>query len=591
MQSMKNIIEVKNLIFDYFRRDREGNVEEMVEALLDVNLHVKAGAFISIIGANGSGKSTLARNLNALLTPTEGTVLIHGMDTGKEEKRYEIRKTAGMVFQNPDNQIVGATVESDVAFGPENLGVPSAGIRQRVREVLALVGMWDYHGASFSALSGGQKQKVAIAGVLAMEPACIILDEATAMLDPEARDKVLELVHSLNREHHITIIHITHFMDEIIESDYVYMMNQGRIVCEGDPVFVLQQRKLMEECHIEAPLAIRLSDSFKVASTVEQHTIKRCSLPHLEAQTARQMALAGVQAATIHVDIVKKNQTLDKALVFDHVSYQYKDAGHTTEGFALQDISFVIGRGEFVGIVGHTGSGKSTLLQLMNGLLKPVSGNIYFDGQDIWDESYSRGKLRQKVGLVFQYPEQQLFEETVYKDVVFGPYQMQVSKVEAEKMAFDAIRDIGLPESIYDLSPLALSGGQKRKVALAGILAMHPEYLVLDEPAAGLDPVGRTELMGYLRELCDKKNMTVIMVSHSMEDMAEYTDRMLVLKEGHLRKDDTTRACLWDETCMQEAGLKMPAVMRMVRQLKLAGLSVQPDLVKETELLQALVQM
>ena len=179
----------------------------------------------------------------------------------------------------------------------------------------------------------------------------------------------------------------------------------------------------------------------------------------------------------------------------------------------------------------------------------------------------------------------------MYKDVVFGPYQMQVSKVEAEKMAFDAIRDIGLPESIYDLSPLALSGGQKRKVALAGILAMHPEYLVLDEPAAGLDPVGRRELMRYLRELCDKKNMTVIMVSHSMEDMAEYTDRMLVLSQGNIRKDDTTRACLWDETCMQEAGLKMPAVMRMVRQLRLAGLSVQPDLMKETEVLQALMQM
>lgn len=579
------------MIFDYFRRDREGNIEEMVEALSDVNLHIKEGAFISIIGANGSGKSTLARNLNALLTPTEGTVWVDGLDTREEEQRYAIRKTAGMVFQNPDNQIVGTTVESDVAFGPENLGVQSAQIRQRVREALELTDMWEYRSASVNTLSGGQKQKVAIAGALAMHPSCIILDEATAMLDPEARNKVMELVHGLNRDYGVTILHITHFMDEIIESDYVYMMNAGEIVCEGNPLFVLGQTKLMKESHMEAPLAVKLSGGFKVDSTVAQHTDKRCTLSYLEAQTAKQIALSNVRVLQVDTDTVKKTESLDKSLVFNHVSYQYTIAGQSEESFGLQDISFAIGRGEFVGIVGRTGSGKSTLLQLMNGILKPVKGSIYFDGQDIWDTSYSRGTLRQKIALVFQYPEQQLFEETVYKDVVFGPYQMQVSKVEAEKMAFDAIRDIGLPESVYDLSPLALSGGQKRKVALAGILAMHPEYLVLDEPAAGMDPAGRTELMQYLRKLCNERNMTVIMVSHSIEDVAEYTDRMLVLQDGQLQRDDATRVCLSDTDCMREAGLPMPAAVRMVREFKRAGIEMQTDLIKECELLQALAQI
>lgn len=586
---MKHIIEVKNLIFDYFRRDREGNVSEMVEALSDVNLRVKQGDFISIIGANGSGKSTLARNLNALLIPTEGTVLIDGMDTSDERKRFQIRKTAGMVFENPDNQLIGATVAADVAFGPENLGVASEDIREKVREVLRLVGMSDRHGAAVTALSGGQKQKVAIAGLLAMEPACMILDEVTAMLDPEARDRVMELVHSLNREQNMTVIHITHFMEEIIESDYVYMMNGGEIVCEGKPLSVLGQRGLMQECHIEPPLALKMAADFKVALTMEQHTIKGCTLSGIEEALAGQLAMSDMGTVEIHVDKAERKQVLDRSLVFDHVSFRYGKPEEDRDDFALQDVSFVIGRGEFVGLAGHTGSGKSTLLQLMNGLLKPSGGNIYFDGQDIWDASYSRSILRQKVGLVFQYPEQQLFEETVYKDVVFGPYQMQVSKVEAEKMAFDAIRDIGLPESVYDLSPLALSGGQRRKVALAGILAMHPEYLVLDEPAAGLAPAARTELMRYLRGLCDRKNMTVIMVTHSMEDIAEYTDRMLVMQDGILRRDDATRACLRDEDCMHRAGLKMPAAMRMVRQLRRSGLAVQPDIIKEAELLQALV--
>lgn len=587
---MKNIIEVKNLIFDYFRRDREGNVEEMVEALSDVNLRVKAGDFISIIGANGSGKSTLARNLNALLMPTEGTVFVQGMDTREEGKRYDIRKTAGMVFQNPENQIVGTTVETDVAFGPENLGVESGEIKRRVKEVLDLVDMQSHCSTFVTELSGGQMQKVAVAGVLAMEPACMILDEATAMLDPEAREKIMELVHRLNREQHITIIHITHFMDEIIESDYVYVMNHGKVVCEGEPVSVLQQRELMRECCIEPPLAVRLAGKFKVSSTVWQHTIKRCTMSALEAQAAKQIASSNVQTVRLQTNPVKKERALDHALVFDKVSYQYAASGTVSEGFALKNVSFVIARGEFVGIVGRSGAGKSTLLQLMNGILKPTGGTIYFDGQDIWDGAYSRDKLRQKIGLVFQYPEQQLFEETVFKDVAFGPYQMNISKVEAEKMAFDAIRDIGLPESIYDASPLALSGGQKRKVAIAGTLAMHPEYLVLDEPAVGLDPASRTELMRYLRELCDSKNMTVIMVSHSMEDMAEYTDRILMMREGCLLKDDITRACLSDTACMQQAGLKLPAVMRMVQQLRGAGMPVQSDIVKEAELLQVLVQ-
>ncbi|MDE5967326.1 MAG: energy-coupling factor transporter ATPase, partial [Lachnospiraceae bacterium] len=250
---MKNIIDVRNLIFEYFRRNETGEVENIVEALSDVNLQVEKGAFVSIVGANGSGKSTLAKNLNALLLPTEGMVIVDGRDTRDADKRLEVRKSAGMVFQNPDNQIVGTTVETDVSFGPENLGVESEEIVRRVETVLNLVGLSNKKRISTAKLSGGQKQKLAIAGVLAMRPECMILDEATAMLDAEAREKIMRIVHGLNKEYGMTIIHITHFMEEIFDSDYIYVMKEGKIACEGTPEQILAQPKKIQECHLECP--------------------------------------------------------------------------------------------------------------------------------------------------------------------------------------------------------------------------------------------------------------------------------------------------------------------------------------------------
>ena len=229
------IIDAKKLVHEYFRRDEEGNVEGISVALNEVDLSVEAGQFISVLGHNGSGKSTLAKHINALLMPSDGTLYVDGKDVSDPENTLSIRQTAGMVFQNPDNQIIASIVEEDVGFGPENIGIPTDEIWTRVEHALKSVGMWKYRKHSPNRLSGGQKQRVAIAGVMAMEPKCIILDEPTAMLDPEGRKEVIRVAHELNKKKGVTVILITHYMEEVVDSDYVFVMEKGRIVMQGKP--------------------------------------------------------------------------------------------------------------------------------------------------------------------------------------------------------------------------------------------------------------------------------------------------------------------------------------------------------------------
>ena len=248
-----DIIKAENLIFEYKRRDEEGNIESVERALDNVSLDVKEGDFISILGANGSGKSTFAKHLNAILLPTEGTVWIDGMDSKDEDKLFTIRQTAGMVFQNPDNQIIGQVVEEDVAFGPENMGIPTEQLRERVDEALKTLGMMEFSKKSPNRLSGGQKQRVSIAGVLAMHPKCIVLDEPTARLDPAGRKEVIRALRALNEVEKITIILITHYMEETIYSDKIFVMNKGKIAMEGTPREVFKRVEELEEYKLEVP--------------------------------------------------------------------------------------------------------------------------------------------------------------------------------------------------------------------------------------------------------------------------------------------------------------------------------------------------
>ena len=264
-ETVMGIVEAKNLTFEYIRRDEEGNVEGITTAVDNVNIDIKAGDFVAVLGHNGSGKSTFAKHLNALVMPTEGTVYVDGMDTKDSGNTLSIRQTAGMVLQNPDNQIVGTLVDEEVGFGPENIGVPTEEIWERVEKSLKAVGMYQFRSASPNKLSGGQKQRVAIAGIVAMKPKCIVLDEPTAMLDPLGRKEVLNVLHELNRKENVTIILITHYMEEVIDADYVYVMDGGKLVMDGTPRQIFTQVEMLKSMRLDVPQVTELAYELKKA--------------------------------------------------------------------------------------------------------------------------------------------------------------------------------------------------------------------------------------------------------------------------------------------------------------------------------------
>ncbi len=259
MGNIMSFIESRNLIHEYKKHDEKGNIESVNRAIDDVSISVEQGDFIAILGHNGSGKSTFAKHLNSILLPTEGTVWVNGMDTTDENHLLDIRQTAGMVFQNPDNQIIASVVEEDVGFGPENLGVPTEEIWERVEKALKAVGMYEYREHSPNKLSGGQKQRIAIAGIMAMKPKCIVLDEPTAMLDPNGRKDVIETVRKLNKEENVTIILITHYMDEVINADHVYVMDHGKVVMEGTPREIFKDVEMLKKYRLDVPQVTELA--------------------------------------------------------------------------------------------------------------------------------------------------------------------------------------------------------------------------------------------------------------------------------------------------------------------------------------------
>lgn len=581
------IIRSKELVHEYIRRDEEGNVESIQLALDHVNLNVEPGQFISILGHNGSGKSTFAKHINALLTPSEGTIWVDEMNTSDDEYTFAVRQTAGMVFQNPDNQIIASVVEEDVAFGPENIGVPTEQIVERVDKSLKMVGMTKYKAHSPNKLSGGQKQRVAIAGVMAMEPKCIILDEPTAMLDPDGRADVLRAVHTLNREKGITVILITHYMEEVVDSDYVYVMEKGKVFMEGKPREIFKDVELLKEHSLDVPQVTLLAHELRKAGL----NLPECVLTRQELVDAlTQLGMKKASGARVAEKPVAEDAADKKnVLILDHVSYKYSP-NTAYEVKALDDVSLSIKEGEFIGIIGHTGSGKSTLVQHLNGLEKATEGTIYYNGQDIYDKDFDIRDLRTQVGMVFQYPEHQLFETTVFKDVQYGPKNQGLDEKEQIKRAYEALGLVKLPEELYLASPFELSGGQKRRAAIAGVIAMKPAVLILDEPTAGLDPKGRDDILGLISDMHEKRKDTVILVSHSMEDVANYVDRIIVMDAGRPAFDGTPKEVFAHYKELEKMGLAAPQVTYVMNDLKEMGYDVDASATTVSEAVESILK-
>lgn len=593
------MIECRGVSFSY---------DGAVPALDGVDLNIEDGEFFCILGGNGSGKSTFAKHLNALLQPDAGTVRINGMDASDPELVYDIRSTAGMVFQNPDDQLVATLVEDDVAFGPENLGVPSTQIAQRVREALKGVGLVGFERHETHALSGGQKQRVALAGVLAMEPRVLILDEASSMLDPRGRKGLMKACHALH-DRGMTIVMITHFMEEAAEADRVAVFRAGRVAMLGTPEEILTRADELAELNLDMPASCCLGMELRAKGVPVHAQVREADMVAEVVEAYAERSGAG----TVGQSSASDSRVLDNAssatdgtavsepvIEISHLSHSYSlsarerrrwrkrsaTAGKSNKQalwgndpsspWALRDVSLTVRRGEFLGLAGHTGSGKSTLVQHLNGLIRPQEGSVCALGLDL-SQKKDAAAVKAKVGVVFQYPERQLFAETVVQDVAFGPHNLGLSQDEVARRVASSLARVGLDlATIGDKSPFELSGGQQRRVAFAGVLAMEPEVLVLDEPMAGLDPAASRDFLGLIRRLHDE-GLTVVMVSHSMDDLANCCDRIVVMNEGAVFAEGVPAQVFAHADELKSIGLGVPAAQRMALALTEVGVPLHFD--------------
>lgn len=549
-----SFINIKGLSHKFNIKDKDGNKVGENWAVKDIDFLADKGEMIAILGRNGSGKSTFARHLNGLLAPHEGTVIIGGRDLTKVSGLTAIRRQVGMVFQNPDNQIVGNTLAEDIGFGLENLGIESHDIWDKIDEMLELTGLAAYKYSNTSRISGGQKQRLAIASAMAMSPECIVLDEATSMLDPQGAKDMLNLVLKLNREKKITVIMVTHKISEALMTDRVYILDNSRIVAHGVPGDVLSDVERLKTYGLEIPVRMKNEAGIPIdiCSEYKKKQLQICQK---------------VGTAADHViDHGNTLKDLKKCIVeLQKVSYSYVNGNETFK--ALSNIDLKIYEGQVLAVIGQTGSGKSTLLQMINKLIVPQSGKVYLYETDVQSVRNIK-EIRRRIGYVFQFPESQLFESTVLKDVMYGPINFGMSKSEAEQSARNALKLVGVPEEYEDYSPFELSGGLKKRVAIAGILAYEPDILILDEPACGLDGESKEQLWNLIRTLNREKNVTIILVSHDMEDVYEMSERVLLMDHGKVVYDGETEGFFDDRELLERYGIEIPDGVKMRQNLK-----------------------
>ena len=510
-------------------------------ALDDVTLEVCRGERVCVLGANGSGKSTLVSVICGLLAPDEGDVELagHAVCTGgvPDLAAYrDARRQLGLVFQNPDDQIVTSVVADDVAFGPENLGVPRAQISVRVARELRRVAMEKYAHADPARLSGGQRQRVCIAGALAMEPAVLVLDEPSSLLDVRGRAAIMRVMGRLAAAG-ATLVHVTHFMDEALAADRVVVMQHGHVALEGTPdeVFAAKNAQVIEALGLEMPFEARLAVALRQAG-----------------------AAGGAIAAPGAPSDEKPAACAACAHTAEPLAILARDLGFSygPDAQALDGVSLEVPVRATTAIVGQTGSGKSTLLRLLCGLEAADAGSLTVCGINAATKR-GRRQVRRAVGYVMQHPERQLFAQTVAEDVAFGPRNQGLSAAEVEGRVAHALDLVGLADR-RDASPFELSGGQQRLAAIAGVLAMEPELLVLDEPTAGLDPRGRARLRALMADLA-AHGVTLLQVTHSMEDAAR-ADHVVVLDQSHVLAAGTPAEvfCPANEPQLTAVGLGLP---------------------------------
>ncbi|MHC1740685.1 MAG: ABC transporter ATP-binding protein [Anaerolineaceae bacterium] len=539
-----------------------GLAKESTPALNNISLSIAEGEWVALLGANGSGKTTLARALNALIQPSSGRVMVDGLDTSQLKHLALIRSKVGMVFQSPEDQIVASLVSEDTAFGPENLALPTAEVQNRIQAALESVGMWEQRERPPHLLSAGQIQRVALAGVLAMQPRCIIFDETTAMLDPIGKRDVLTQMQHLH-EQGMTIIMITHSMDEAALAERALLLNKGHLVYDGISEALFNDEPLLKSCQLEIPTGYQLNQLVHryfpglAGSSVEINSLLN--------------ALPVCPSSIAHNDSRKSHLVPSTDIIIEVEELQHSYLlGTPMAQLALSGVNLQAIQGKAHGLVGATGSGKSTLLQHLNGLYLPQAGKVRVGQFETNDPGVDLRGLRRFAGLVFQNPELYFFEQYVGDEIAYGA-KLNFGRERLRERVRQAMETVGLDfETFKDRLTSTLSGGEKRKVALASALVVEPKLLILDEPSAGLDPLSRRGLIKTLQELQVGGN-SLVLSSHNMEDIAALAEEMTIMKQGKSLMTGRVGELFANQNLMQQADLIPPAASVLAADLRANG--------------------
>lgn len=563
MSSETKAITIRDLSFRYKSETKEKNPL----ALEEISLDISKGEFLVIMGPSGAGKSTLANCLNGLVPhfqrgEYEGEVKV-GELIVKNEKVGRMSKEIGLVFQDFEAQLFSTNTMLELAFGPENFGVPRDEIHSRIREVLKTVQLEGFEGRQPSTLSGGQKQRLAIGSILATQPDIICMDEPTTDLDPVGKMGIFKIARHLHADSEFTLLIIEHETEEALHADRLILMENGRILRDGRPREILNEIELTDSIGIQ---------SLQIPKFFSDHlSMEASELPMTPDEGLKQfnkMKLAIDE--TFYENLLSSDAEREAA--YGEILIEAKDLVHVypNGNKALKGVNLQVRKGEFLAVLGHNGSGKTTMVKHFNGLLSPGEGDILVRAKNTKDSSiFEIGKT---VGYVFQNPDHQIFSDTVFEEVSFSPKLRGCSSDEIKKRVTEALKAVGM-EGSEEEDPFSMTKGQRQRIAVASVLSAKPELIILDEPTTGLDYREQRQMMELIQDL-NRQGHTIIMITHTMWVVAEYAHKVAVIKDGEMSMYGTTREVFSDEATLMESYLKTPHIVNLSNRLGKTVLSV-----------------